>query len=224
MVLYLRQAKRGEYMNRNLIIGLVAAVVVGGGIWAYLANQDDEATSNDTNQSQQDGENPAFNATSTADLDFVGTISGSGQEGTIVFEYDKDTDSIRYIATSADGSEIQTITTPDAYYAQANGQWIKYPTGTDSGFNPDNYQYTADELATYQGSAYQGTQDCASGTCHVWRYNAGNTESTLLIDTSTGYIVRVSSVVGDQTSAIDYEYKEVSITAPADAQEIELPS
>lgn len=211
-------------MNRNLVIGLIVAVLVGGGIWAYMSSQDEDNNTDNTSQSQQNGETPTFNATSTDQQDFVGTITGSGQEGSVVFEYDKDSDSFRYVATSSEGGEIETITTPEAYYTRANDTWIKYPTADNTGFDASSYQYTNEELGAFNSSAYQGTQSCATGTCHVWRYTTENTESTLLIDTETGYIVRVSNVVGDQTSAIDYEYKSVTISAPADAQEIEIPS
>lgn len=215
-------------MNRNVLIAIGIVLVLGIGAFAYMGMTDNDDNDTNTNQANtgqnNDGETPQFNPAATTDRDFVGTISGSGQEGTVVFEYDNDSESFRYVAT-ANGEGIETITTPDAYYAMANGQWIKYPTGTDSGFDADDYQYGNDELEDYRNSsAYQGTQQCSAGTCHVWQTTIGNSQSTLLIDTDTGYIVRVSTTAGDQTSAIDYEYKEVTITAPTDAQEIELPS
>jgi hypothetical protein len=211
-------------MNRNLLIGLVAAMVVGGGVVAYVATQnDDDANQNGNGAQTQDGDTPQFSPVSTEGLDFVGTITGAGQEGEVTFEYDKDSQSFRYIASS-NGEAIETITTPDAYYAMTGGRWIKYPTGTNSGFDPESYQYDDGELANYQGnSAYQGTESCAAGTCHVWRTTSEGSESTLLIDTDTGYIVRVSTTTGGQTSSIDYEYKDVTITPPADAEEISFP-
>lgn len=210
-------------MNRNLLIGLIAAVVVGGGVAAYVATRNGDDSANQNGNSAQNGDTPQFSPVSTEGLDFVGTISGAGQEGEVTFEYDRDSQSFRYVASS-NGQAIETITTPDAYYAMAGGRWIKYPTGTDSGFDAENYQYDDGELASYQGnSAYQGTESCAAGTCHVWRTTTEASESTLLIDADTGYIIRVSTTVNGQTSSIDYEYKDVTITPPADAEEVNFP-
>jgi hypothetical protein len=210
-------------MNRNLVIGVVVAAVVGVGAVIYFATQGEDngdTANNSANQSDQSGDAPLFNPTGTNGLDFVGLISGSGAEGDITFEYDKDSDSFRYLASS-NGEAIETITTPDAYFAMAGGEWIKYPANTSSSFDAAEYQYDDDDLNTYQGSSiYAGTEACSTGTCHVWRHTAENTETTLLVDTETNYIVRVSAKVGEQTSVIDYEYKDVTVTPPTDFQEL----
>lgn len=211
-------------MSRNLIIGIIAFLVVGGTA-TYLVMQDDDVADDVGQAVNEATENsPVFNATSTNDKDFVGTITSNSQEGAVTFAYDHDTNSFRYTATGESGT-IETITTPDAYYAMADDQWVKYPTGTDSAFDPSSYQYDQDELSQYSGANnYVGTEDCATGTCHVWRYTIDNYQSSLFVDTATGYVVRVETNNNGQTSSIDYSYEEVNITPPADAQEIELPS
>lgn len=212
-------------MNKGLIIGIVAAVIIGGGAMAYFAMQDDDGSSDDTtntSQNQDNDGNPTFNAAATDNRDFVATISSGVEGGDSSFEYDVDSKSFRYKA-SASGQSIETIITPDAYYSMANGEWIKYPTATGSGVDPESYQYNTSEIDAYRGTSnYVGRESCSAGTCDVWRTTSAGAESTLFIETGTGYIVKVETTLDGKTSSIEYDYKSVTITPPTDFQE--LPS
>ena len=212
-------------MKKSLIVGIVVAVLIGGGAVAYFAMKDDDGGNDDTtntSQSQDNNGNPTFNPAATDNRDFVATIN-SGTEGSdSSFEYDVDSESFRYKA-SASGQSIETIITPDAYFTMANGEWIKYPTATGSGVDPESYQYSTAELSAYEGtSSYVGQESCSAGTCDVWRTSSAGAESALFIETGTGYIVKVETTVDDKTSSIEYDYKDVTINPPTDFQE--LPS
>lgn len=210
-------------MNKGLIIGIIAAVVIAGGAVAYFSMPDESDNNNaSTNQNQANNNLPTFNAASTDSRDFVATISSGVEGGDSSFEYDVDSKSFRYKA-SASGQTIETIITPDAYFTMANGEWIKYPTTTGSGIDPESYQYNTNEIDAYKGTTtYVERESCSAGPCDVWRTTSAGAVSTLFIDTATGYIVRVETTVDGKTSSIAYDYKNVTIAPPTTYQE--LPS
>lgn len=214
-------------MSRGAIIGVIAAVLLVGGAAAYvITRNDDEPTGNQTNTSEQTDDHhdddPVFNPISTEGRDFEATFSGSQASGSSSFEYDADNKAVRFIAAQGD-NEIETITTPDAYYARTGDEWIKYPVASST-FDAESYQYDEQELGTYQNSAashYAGVQDCSgpSGSCHVWEFGAGS-ETTIYLDTGNGYIVKVISMANGQISTVEYDYKPVTITPPTEFKEL----
>ena len=219
-------------MSRNLIIGLVVGgvVLVGGG--AYFVTQNGSDSSNDSASQQssenasQDSSTQAFDAVSTNDTSFVATISTSDTEGKTsqsTMEYDKSSGNVRYTSTADDKTFTITYTSDAYYMCQSADRCIKYPLNGvgDSGFDRSAFEYTAEELAGYKNSsAYQGKKDCPSGTCDVWQVSEGDYRATIYIDAGSKKIVQVEGTTGGTTSKIVYEYKDVSITPPANAQEI----
>ncbi|MBI3984115.1 hypothetical protein HY346_02335 [Candidatus Microgenomates bacterium] len=205
-------------MNRKLLLLVLAVLAIGVGVLIYAATRNDddggiEGTSNT---------DAAFSAVSTEGLDFVATISssGSGQGTKSTVSYDGE--GRWQYQTSADGQSVQTIVTPDAYYTNSGQGWYKLPLSGESdssGFNAETYEYSAAEIdALKQSSIYEGQKDCPAGTCHVWRTSTAGDSSTVYIDTKTNRISQVVSVIGSTTSTIAYEYKNVTVNVPADAQ------
>lgn len=214
-------------MSRGATIGVIVAVLLVGGVTAYVMTRDEkEPTGNQANTSEQTDDHhtnePAFNPVSTEGRDFEATFSGSQAAGTSSFEYDADNKAVRFIAGEGD-QEIETITTPDAYYARTGDKWIKYPVASST-FDAEAYQYNEQELGTYQNSStshYTGVQDCSgpSGSCHVWEFGAG-ADTTIYLDTGNGYIVKVVSEANGQTSTVEYDYKTITITPPSEFDEL----
>ena len=217
-------------MNKKLIVGIVVGVaVVGGGVYYVSQNKDDNTSDNSTNQqtsTEEGSTQAAFDVQPTTNQSFVATISTTTAEGKTSqasMEYDSTNSNVRYTASSDDRT-LTIIYTTDAYYmCQTADNCIKYPLNGvgDSGFDRTAYEFSTEKLATLKNtSAYQGTKDCPTGTCDVWKVTEGAYESTLYIDTNTKTIVQIESASNGTTSKIVYEYKDVSITPPANATEI----
>ena len=213
-------------MTRPVLIGvIVAAVVVLGGGAAYMLTKDDNGETEQTNTSQanQSTNANAFSPASTEGLEFTATITTDGA-GTATFEHD-DKGSTRYVATTG-GQQMEIIYTSDAYYSCQGHDCVKFPISqsSNSGFDPSQYTYDENKLASYASPAYKGQQSCESGTCDVWEVSAGGYTSTLYVDSSTKRITKVQGTVGGKTSTIVYEYKDVTITVPANARTITVPT
>lgn len=215
-------------MSRTGIIGAVVAVALIGGGGAYLlANNDDndKKSSDMTLQSSTDqtsSSDNSFAPVATKGLPFVATITNSGTSGNSESKIEHDgKDKTRY-TSSAGGQQTEIIYTSDAYYLCSNGaNCIKYPVSQSgsSGFNPADYQYDQEKLGGYKNNAsYKGTQDCVAGTCDVWSVSTDGLSSTIFIDTKTKRISQVENSQQGITSKIVYEYKDVTINVPANAQ------
>lgn len=211
-------------MKRTVIIGALAALVIIGWV-AYIATKDDGKSSSSKNTSQTTNNSPNdqnnFAPASTEGLPFIATISIGSDGTTTVAKLEHDgKDKTRYTATQ-NGQEMQFIYTTDAYYSCTGDKCIKFPMSNlaSSGFNPSDYQYGADKLSGYRsGAAYKGKQNCTSGTCDVWSVSVDGVTSTLYVDGGTKRITQVDSTQGGKTSKIVYEYKDVTIDIPANAQ------
>jgi hypothetical protein len=212
-------------MSRNLIIGLVvAAVVVVGGGAAYMLTQDDDSDNQQQlSQDSSGADNSAFNPASTEGLEFSATITVEGAP-TATFEHD-DQGTTRYVTTTG-GQEMEIIYTSDAYYSCQDDNCIKFPISQlgNSGFNPGDYTYDEDRLGSFASPAYKGQQSCESGTCDVWEVSTGGVTSTLYVDSNTKRITKVQGTVAGKTSTIVYDYKDVTINIPQNAQTITTPT
>lgn len=212
-------------MNKRLLIGAIVVLLVGGGAAAYFVTKDDDTSTPATSQigNNQPTANPAFNAASTEGLEFKATIStaigGQATESTI--EQD-DKGNTRYVA-SAGGRQMEIIYTSDAYYSCQGNNCVKFPVSqsSNSGFNPSDYTYDQSKLAGYvSGAAYKGQKSCPSGTCDVWSINTGGSTSTFYIDSTTKRITQVESTIAGSSTKIVYDYANVTITVPANAQTV----
>ena len=217
-------------MTRPVLIGAIAVVLVGGGAAAYMLTKDDDKSSTDNTSQQAQNNQPAgaFDAASTEGLEFKATITttASGQATESTIEHD-DKGSTRYVA-SAGGQQTEIIYTSDAYYlCSGSNTCIKYSLDQPSSvsFNPKDYEYGTDKLAGYKsGAAYKGQQSCPSGTCDVWSVSGGGGTTTLYVDASTKRITQVETTVNSATSKIVYDYTDVTINIPANAQTIPVPA
>ncbi|HEY5550100.1 MAG TPA: hypothetical protein VIK37_02795 [Candidatus Saccharimonadales bacterium] len=213
-------------MKRRLVIGVIVLLLIGGGAAAYFTTKDNDTTTPSTSQTSggQSANGANFNPASTEDLEFTATITTAGA-GSATFEHD-DKGSTRYVATQ-NGQQIEVVYTSDAYYSCQGDNCVKFPISqsSNSGFNPGDYTYDQTELANYRSSSsYKGKQSCPSGTCDVWSVSVSGNTSTIYIDADTKRITQVESTIAGKTSKIVYEYKDVTIDIPANAQTIPTPS
>lgn len=215
-------------MSRSAIVWIVGILVIAGGVGGYFVTRDgndndsSSQTSSSLNNNGQSSGDKSFAPVSTEGLAFAATITTSGEAGTneAKIEYDGK-EKTRYSATK-DGQQSEIIYTADTYYFCASGSCIKYPISQSgaSGFSPGDYQYDETELGNYKNNAsYKGRQDCPAGTCDVWAVSNEGVISSIYIDTDTKRISQVEGSQNGTTTKIVYEYKDVSIEIPANAQE-----
>lgn len=223
-------------MNKKILVAIIAGVLILGGSGAFLMSRSsDDSSSSIESSSQAESETqkeasdtPLFNPLSTQDQSFVATISTQGEAASGgVMEYDSQNKSIRFVTTTDEGS-MTLYYTQDAYYFCQN-ETTCYKTalgqGNSVGFDASAYEYTTDELSAYKNSAqYKGQESCKAGRCDVWQVSTdlsgtGTYQTSLYLDVDTHRISQVEGASASGTTSIIYEYKDVNVTPPANAQE-----
>ncbi len=215
-----------------MVVGIIVAVVVVGGAGYFFTQRgSDPSESNASNAEQNSNEQSTvdvstFDAVPTSGTSFSATITSKSADGKTtqaVMEYDKSTGNTSY-SSQDDGKTFKMVYTKDAYYMCQDGDTcIKYPLNGvgDNSFDPSTYEYTDAEIEGFRNTAVDaGEQDCPSGKCYVWKVTENGYESSVFIDTKTKRIVQVEGTSEGTTSKIVYEYKDVSVVPPANAQEI----
>ncbi len=213
-------------MKKFLPVIIVLLILIGGGA-AVLLTKDDSKNNNATsaNNNNQTKTTGVFDALATTGTSFIATITSTnnGKSVESKMEYDQKNDAVRY-TTAVGGSEASYIFINDAYYiCQSASKCFKYPAsqGNSSGFDRKAYEYSNEELAGFKNTSVDGGEGaCPAGTCHIWKVANGGYESSVYIDTKTKRISQVESTSAAGTSKITYEYKDVTVTAPKNAQEL----
>ncbi len=206
-------------MKKTIPIIIALIIVVAGAAVFLMARNNDDTPTQTTSQGESTN---SFNAVSTSGVSFVATITTTTTDGktvTGVMESDSKNGAVKYTASTA-GATTTMIYTKDAFYmCQTADNCIK-SSAANASFNPSAYEYSDDELAQFKSSSTKvGTESCPSGTCDVWNVSSEGYQSKIYLDQKTK---RVSQVVGgtDQaTSTIVYDYKDVTVTIPQNAQE-----
>ena len=220
--------------NKRILVIIALVLLLGGGATWYFKNKDSDDTASNSSQSTSDNQasestDSSFNPLSTSGVSAVSTITSTidGVESVAVMEYDADTDAVRYTTTTDGEKMIMIITKDSVYMCQTADNCLKYPSGTDStsGFDRNTYEYTQEEIEGWKSTAMdQGEKDCPAGKCNVWSVNSGGYESTVYIDKKTRRISMVESSSPSGSTRIVYEYKDVNIEIPLNAQNIEIPN
>ena len=213
-------------MKKSVLIAIVAAVLVVGGAAAFFLTREDSSTNNNETGTQDTtpAENGAadtsqeFAPLSTEGRDFSATITVNGDtSGT----FEQDGDKTRF-ASTVDGQRGEFIYTPDATYSCTEGECFKFPNDSDAadGFDTDDYEFSESDLEKLRTDAkYEGRKDCPAGTCDVWTVTDEGTTSSVYIDTKTRLISQVEGTYDGDVTKIVFEYRDVIIEVPANAQE-----
>lgn len=209
-------------MTRPVLIAVVAAVIIAGGAGAYTLTKDNKDKA-PRPASQNTNSQSSFAAQPTEGLEFKATITTtSGNTSTQATIERDDKNNTRYV-TGQVGQQMEIIYTSDAYYSCQGGNCTKFPISQsgNSGFDPSAYTYDQSKLSGYRNnSSYKGKQSCPAGTCDVWSVSVGGATSTIYVDTDTKRISQVEGSQGGGTSKIVYEYTDVTINIPANAQAV----
>ena len=209
-----------------LIVGLgilVVAVVAYVGLRNKNSGQNTGSTSGASNTQSNKAASNVFDPLGTNDVSYVATITTTNGDKSVVgvMESDAKTGAIRYTATT-NGKEVQMTYTKDAYYiCQSADKCLKYPLSQGSGFDPKSYAYDASKIAEIKNSVKSlGTSSCPTGTCSVWQTTNGSYQGKVYIDSKTKRIVQAENTTASGSSKIVYDYKDVTVSVPANAQEL----
>ena len=221
-------------MSKNLILGVVAALILGAGGYFLLAGDDDtpsnsDQSANQTEDSQAAAENGSF--TPTTGLAFTADIKTTDSNGDVtngVLKYNG-TESWSWSSdASGETAEIRVVDGTFYTYDADSKTWISFgstnPVGT---FDTSVYDYDGDELQNFKSQATSlGQQPCPAGTCEAWRaMNYEGNESFTMWFADNGQISQVSGVSNDGTEVmISYTYGNVEVNKPPNAQSFEIPS
>lgn len=220
-------------MNKSKLLILVAIILLlGGGATWFVKNKNTDKENTNTSSSSENadsGSASAFNPLSASGFSYVSTITSTlaGEESVAIMEYDKNTDAIRYTTSSNGEKTIMIVAKDSVYMCQTADNCIKYPNGSDdtSGFDRGAYEYTPEEIEGWKNTAMdQGVKDCPAGKCNVWQVSADGYDNTVYIDTKTRRISMVETSSPNGSSKMVYEYKDVSIEIPVNAQTFEVPN
>ncbi len=215
-------------MKKSIIIALavIAVVVLGGG--AYLAMNKDSnnksaapAVSQDTQTQSQTA--AAFNPVAMTGVSYEAALTSQkdGKTFTASLKYDGKGNS--EFSSQQSGKEIRIIMTKDAYYSCQGSTCYKMDTTNASGFDPNTYQYSADEINSLkQNAKYVGTEACGAQTCEVWEVTQDTTNGKVYIDQSTKRIMKATGNYGGDSGELVFTYKPVTIEIPTNAQTISL--
>lgn len=229
-------------MKRKLIIAMaivLALLALGGTLWIVKGKdkKNTSSSSQDNSQSNQESSQKSskqspkqssssqttFNPQPLTDIEFAASLTSAASNGSSIsanMEYDKDTNAWRYAGQSG-GSAIEAIYTTDAYYIKMGESWMKLPPeqGTQT-FNPGQYKYDQSSIKDFQSKVQnKGQQSCPAGTCQVWEVSnyQGNDKITFYTDISSNRISQVITESSAGKNTIIYTYKDITVTAPANA-------
>lgn len=213
--------------NQIILVAGVVALLIIGGLFLTKGSSGEKSSSNKNNSNVNSSKSSdgAFSAVATTDLSFVATITSQVGDKTYTqtMESDAKNKAIRYISNAAD-EKMTFIYTQDTYYmCMSADKCYKYKLGEGSGatFDPSSYQYDSSELDNYKNTSISaGKKSCKAGTCDAWKIKSGEYESLVLIDQKTKRVSEVQSNSIEGSSSIVYEYKDVNVEIPANAEEV----
>ncbi len=213
-------------MKKSIIIpvAVIAVFVLGGGVFLAMNRDSDNkavapVTSQDTQTQTETA--AAFNPVAMTGVSYEATLTSQkdGKTFTATLKYDGKGNS--EFSSQQNGKEVRIIMTKDAYYSCQGTTCYKMDTSKASGFDPNTYQYSADEISSLkQNAKYIGTEACGAQTCEVWEVTQDNTNGKVYIDQSTKRIVKATGNYGGDSGELVFTYKPVTIEIPAKAQTI----
>ncbi len=213
---------------KKVAIGVIVAIVVIGAVLWVLTSRKDKNTSQNTQSAQSQQQTPSastdnFNPQPLDNMDFTATLTTTTPNGGSVnasVEYDKDTNAWHYSGQS-NGSTIEAIYAPDAYYLKMNESWMKLPlTQASQSFNPSQYKYDQASLKDFQNKVQnKGTGECPAGTCQIWEITdyQSNDKITFFVDKKTNRISQIVTEAAGGKNTITYSYKDASVQIPENA-------
>jgi YD repeat-containing protein len=216
-------------MKKALIAVVIVLLVAGGAGAAYYFMKKDKNSSQQTAQNTQtstpttETTPPSFDALSVDDMPRIATVETEkdGKTSTLTLSYDGHGNA--KTETMQGGKAVTFYYTKNAYYMCSGSKCYKYKivNGSTGDINPDDYQYGKQTIENFRNSAvYKGQQDCPTGICDAWEMSSAAGTTTLLVNPETKRVIKVVNVSAGATTTIVFNYKDVSIEIPENAQEL----
>ncbi len=212
-------------MNKNVIIGIAAAVVLAGaGAGAYFYFQDEPANPKASNTSNN--KTPVFSPKATGDTSFEATYTATTKAGVVTvgtIQIDKNGNS-KYTGT-ADNKEFASYQIDGDYISCTGGTCIQFSGSSDQeAVSSDEYAYSEEDYQAFRESAeYKGRVSCGSESCELWEVPK-NAFTTSFYINDAGMIKKLKGERADGTTyEITYEYKDVTITRPENVRSFSIP-
>jgi hypothetical protein len=210
-------------MSKNVIVGIIAAVVIAaGGAGIYAMTRDDSASNQDnTDHSQHDANHAEFAPQSTLGQTFEATFSGGNDTTKTRSTMTKDAEDNFKLVTTAGGTNAEFYYVDEQYVSCNAGQCVKVPNSNNIDSSSRQYAYSDSDIEEFRKTAqHVGKVDCSSGSCDKWTADRGGVSTTFLID-DKGRINQASGKDGDTVFQVDFTYKDVpTITLPSNVTEI----
>lgn len=220
-----------EFVKYSAIFA-VAVVVIGTGIFFMRGSSDsDSANKTDTNSTQSESPLEQAGIINSPDGPYTVTMKITDSDGVNVKGTMKiESDSRVQMAFKSKSETVDTIFYDDSYYLRADGsEWIKYSdpslaAGTES--YVDVAKLDDETINQIKESKKLSEEPCGNETCSVYEVTANGATSKVYVGNASK---RVQKTTGSSpetgTFELTYDYdSEFTITPPADAKEITLPS
>ena len=217
--------------SKNIVIGVAVAALVAGGAYFALGRGDDTSNSDtSTNTSvsteQASSDAPSFSPKSTENISFSATFESEGEkaEDNLVGTLKNDgKGSFQFSATTADSGEVEMYMLSDGSVVSCqSGLCFKSPVNTQTDIDRSDFTLSDDEISKYQSTAnYDGTASCPAGTCNVWSYTDEEGALTkVFVSRDTNLVSKLEASDAASKISMVFTYEDVTITVPANVQEI----
>lgn len=226
-------------MNKKLLIGIVAFVILAGGGSFFLLNNLDENSNNQTNDSVQQETTDSTDASSVFPANsqsypvrIRGEVTDSANaesNGTLTMAFQSESVwSMTMDLQDGTSSTILYIDNMSYFENPEDGTWMKIPFDGSAESPTSSYGIDESSHDQYrQSAAYQGKEACSLGTCDIWVWtDPANSSNTATIKFgSDGRVAEISTHTGTATSTLAYDYDTpVNIEVPANVAEFEFPT
>jgi len=217
-------------MKKNsIIMGIAAVVVLGGAAAWYLMRDNSEPTNSTTSTSQTSDVTTSDETHAAAEFspmpmnnsDFIATfkVTGkNGKNGTGTYEHSANGD--YKISGSSQGQAYEAYFVGGSMISCSSGECIKMP-GNLAGppVDTDSISYNGSSVDAPENKVkYVGTGSCSVGTCDKWEVTDLSKNGKITYYTKGDRMYRMIVESDDGTMDGTYEYKDVSIQAPATVQ------
>lgn len=216
-------------MNKSILAASIVAglALIGGG--AYLVSQKDTTGSTNVSRSEEQkstpgGDNPVFSPLATEDLAFEGTFTSTNKDGVIttgLIEVDGLGNS--KFSGEADGSTYAAYSVDGIFYSCSSDKCIKMQTDqlSEGAISPSTYSLSDTDYENYKNNAiYKGKSACPAGTCETWEVTDLQGLKAVLFISSDNHISKVTGDTDEGKYEINFNYRDVKISAPENVTEI----
>lgn len=200
-------------MNKKttaIIAAVIAVLAIIGIVAAVNMNNNDQGTNNQTSQTSNSDPAKEFNPQSLESVSYVATtkVTVSGQ--TVESITESDGKGTLKTSSVSGGMTSESYINGGRLTTCINGECT---TATVEGNSQEAAAATQDASQYKDSAKHSGTGECPAGTCQVWKATGPAGDVTYYIDDQN----RISKLVVDASGAeTTYEYKDVSITVPAE--------